>query len=347
MGCSQTQLATVSGTITDPSGAIVPGVEVTILNPSAQIRRSTNTDTKGEYRFAGLPGGTYTIRAEGEGFQTQIIQGIAVSAGKAVAANLWLRVGMRSEQVTVYADNAALDPTSRSSSTIADRGLIDLPLNGRDLFKTVILVPGVSPTPSSAPSLLSNGKAGQVSTAGMRPNWTNVLIDGMDANDPVFGYSPAGASGLLLGLDDFAEVRVLAQNFGPEYGTSGGGVIDATTKSGTKRFHGSSFEFHRDAALEARNYFELSEGLQGNSYAIPMKDRNLRPLAEITTFINLFLDYERGAGHRLSQRLFFRKHSPSSKGNGISADFDGVRTRFFPPTGCYSSERPESRTALS
>src|SRR5439155_13125396 len=103
--------------------------------------------------------------------------------------------------------------TSTVSGAISERSLTELPLNDRDLFKAAMLEPGVAPTPSTAPSLLSNGKTGQVSINGMRPSWTNVLIDGMDANDPVFGFSPAGASGLFLGLDELAELRVLTQTF--------------------------------------------------------------------------------------------------------------------------------------
>ena len=91
----------------------------------------------------------------------------------------------------------------------------------------------------------------------MRPSWTNVLIDGMDANDPVFGFSPAGASGLFLGLNELAEVRVLTQTYSAEYGRNGGGVIEAVTKSGSNHFHGSLFELHRDASLDAKNYFDL------------------------------------------------------------------------------------------
>src|SRR5437660_11335282 len=105
---------------------------------------------------------------------------------------------------------------------------------------------GVAPTPSTAPSLLSNGKTGQVSINGMRPSWTNVLIDCMDANDPVFGFSPAGASGLFLGLNELTEVRILTQTFNSEYGRNGGGVIEMVTKSGSNHFHGSLFELHRD-----------------------------------------------------------------------------------------------------
>jgi len=92
----------------------------------------------------------------------------------------------------------------------------------------------------------------------MRPSWTDVRIDGMDANDPVFGYSPAGASGLFLGLDEFTEVRVLTQTFDAAYGRNGGGVIDAVTKSGANHFHGSLFELYRDAALDSKNYFDLT-----------------------------------------------------------------------------------------
>jgi hypothetical protein len=210
----------------------------------------------------------YTIRAEKEEFQTEVLEGIALGSGAAVATDLSLKVGAVSEHVTVYADVAIDNTTSSVSGAIAERSLTSLPLNSRDLFKSVVLEPGVAPTPNSAPSLLSNGNSGQVSINGARPSWTNVLIDGMDANDPVFGYSPAGASGLFLGLDDFAEVRVLTHTVGPEYGTYGGGVIEATTKSGSNQYHGSLFELHRDASLDAKNYFDL-----GNA-AIPPFVRN-------------------------------------------------------------------------
>jgi len=257
---SQTQLSTVFGTVTDSTGAVIPGAQVAILNPSTGLKRSTLTDANGQYHLAGLPPGTYTIRAEKEKFQAEVLEGIALSPGAAVATDLSLRVGTVPQDVTVKVDVAIDTTTSTVSSAIAERSLADLPLNGRDLFKTAVLEPGVASIPSSAPSLLSSGKSGQVAINGMRPSWTNVLTDGMDANDPVFGYSPAGASGLFLGLDDFAEVRVLTQTVGPEYGTYGGGVIEVTTKSGTNQYHGSLVEFHRDASLEARSYFDLGSG---------------------------------------------------------------------------------------
>src|SRR5262249_9782069 len=124
----------------------------------------------------------------------------------------------------------------------------------------------------------------------MRPTWTNVLIDGMDANDPVFGYSPAGASGLFLGLNESAEVRVLTQTFSAEYGRNGGGVVGGGNQAGSNQRHGSPVQLHRDAALNAKNYFDLG------SRPIPPFVRNQfgasigGPLVHDRTFF--FVNYE-------------------------------------------------------
>ena len=254
---TQTQLATVFGTITDSTGAVITETQVTVSSVNTGLKRVGLTDIKGQYHLAGLPPGTYTLRAEKEKFQTQVLEALVLRSGAVIPINLALRVGIVPQDVTVKADATIDTTTSTVSGAITERNLTGLPLNGRDLFKTAILEPGVVPTPSSAPSLLSGGKAGQVSVTGMRPSWTNVLIDGMDANDPVFGFSPAGASGLFLGLNGLTEVRVLTQTFDAEYGTNGGGVVEAVTKSGTNQFHGSLWELHRDASLDARNYFDL------------------------------------------------------------------------------------------
>ena len=254
----QTQLATVFGTITDPTGAVVAETRVTVSSASTGLKRVAITDVNGQYHVSGLPPGMYTVRTEKEKFQTQVLEGIALSSGAAIAVNLSLRLGTVAQEVLVDADVAIDTSTSTVSGAIAESSLTDLPLNGRDLFKAAVLEPGVAPTPSSAPSLLSDGKTSQVSVNGMRPSWTNVLLDGMDANDPVFGFSPGGSSGLFLGLNGFTEVRLLTQTVDAEYGGNGGGVIEAVTKSGSNQFHGSLWEFHRDASFDARNYFDLS-----------------------------------------------------------------------------------------
>jgi carboxypeptidase family protein len=254
----QTEVATVFGTVTDPSGAVIPAAHVTILNQSTGLKRDSSTDSTGQYHISGLPMGSYSVRVQKEGFQTQVREGMTLTSASTLTLNFLLAVGSQPQELTVSGDVNEIDSsTSTVSGLVAEQSLTELPLNSRDLFKATVLEPGVAPTPSSAPSLLSSGNAGQISIDGMRPSWTDVRIDGMDANDPVLGYSPAGASGLFLGLNEFTEVRVLTQTFDVEYGRNGGGVIDAVTKSGTNQFHGSLFELYRDAALDAKNYFDL------------------------------------------------------------------------------------------
>ena len=157
---AQTQLATVFGTVTDPTGAVIAEAKVTVSSTSTGLKRVGLTDTKGQYHVAGLPPGMYTVRAGKDKFQTQVLDGVVLSSGAAISINLSLKVGTVPQDVTVTADVAIDTTTSTVSGAIAERSLTDLPLNGRDLFKTAILQPGVAPTPSSAPSLLSNGKAG-------------------------------------------------------------------------------------------------------------------------------------------------------------------------------------------
>ncbi len=229
--------------------------------PRPGLKRSTLTDTAGEYGFPGLPTGTYSLRMEKPGLQSQIREGLALSSASEVRINSQLAIGDLSRETTVHAYALGVDNmASTVAGFVPEQGLADLPLNNRDLFSAVTLEPGVAPNPSSAPSLLSSGKSGPVAISGIRPSMTNVLIDGMDATDPVWGYSPAGASGFFLGL------------------------------SGTNHFHGSLWELRRDASLDAKNYFDLGAS------PIPPFVRNQfgagvgGPLKRHRTFI--FADYE-------------------------------------------------------
>jgi hypothetical protein len=255
---SQSQLAAVSGTITDKSGAVILRARVVIVNEGTGLERSTVTDSAGAYHFSGLLVGTYTIRAEDQGFQTQVREAVTLVSARESVINFSLFVGNLRQQVTVNANANGIDnTTSTVSGLVGEPSLTKLPLNNQDLFSAVELVPGVAPDPGSAPSLLSSGKTAQVAINGIRPSMTNVLIDGIDATDPVWGFSPAGASGFFLGLDELSEVRVLTQTFNAEYGGHGGAVIELITKSGSNQFHGSLWELHRDASLDAKNYFDL------------------------------------------------------------------------------------------
>src|SRR5580704_4899854 len=255
---AQTQLAAVFGTVTDPSGAVIPGAQITIANQSTGRKRDTVTDTAGEYHLAGLPTGGYSLRIEKAGFESQIRDLVELTSAAEVMINAKLAIGDLAQQTTVGANVAAIDTTTSTiNGLLPQQSLEELPLDNRDLFSAVTLEPGVAPNPNSAPSFLSNGKSGQVAINGIRSNMTNALIDGMDATDPVWGYSPGGASSFFLGLNELTEVRVLTQTFNAEYGGHGGAVIEMTTKSGSNQFHGSLWELHRDASLDAKNYFDL------------------------------------------------------------------------------------------
>jgi len=197
---AQTQLATVFGTVTDPSGAAIPGAQITIANQSTGWKRDTVTDTAGEYHLAGLPTGGYSLRIEKAGFESQIRNLVELTSAAEAMINAKLAIGGVAQQTTVSANVAGIDSTTSTvTGLFPEQSLAELPLNNRDLFSAVTLEPGVAPNPSSAPSFLSNGKSGQVAINGIRSNMTNVLIDGMDATDPVWGYSPGGVSGFFLG----------------------------------------------------------------------------------------------------------------------------------------------------
>ena len=160
---SQTQLAPVSGTITDPIGAVVPDVGVTIISQATGLRRSALTDTAGEYRLAGLPTGNDSLRIEKAGFQPQVREGFELNTASEVTINSQLAIGDLSQQATVSANAAAIDATTSTiNGMLPEQSLAELPLDNRDLFSAVALEPGVAPDPGSASSLLSSGKAGQV-----------------------------------------------------------------------------------------------------------------------------------------------------------------------------------------
>jgi len=134
------------GTVTDPTGAVIPGANVTVSGVSNGLKRDALTDVKGQYQVMGLPNGKYVVRIEKEGFQTEIREGIAISAAAAIAVNSTLRVGRVPQQVTASADVPTIDSTTSTvSGAISERSLTELPLNDRDLFKAAMLEPGVAP----------------------------------------------------------------------------------------------------------------------------------------------------------------------------------------------------------
>jgi hypothetical protein len=257
---AQTFRGTILGTVTDSQGAVVTGAKVTARNVNTGLERSTTTTTDGSYAIPELPIGTYTVTVSQSGFQTSETSNVAVE----VAGEKRVDVGLRAGQIatTVQVSGETLPQVETTSNTLGggfeNKQIVDLPINGRDFTKMLIMVPGAAGEPNGGGD--SPGSFGLFSANGSRGRANNFLLDGTDMND---GYRnlPAinqggvfGTPGTVLPLDSVAELKVLS-NFEAEYGRNSGAVVDIVTKSGTNAFHGTAYEDFRNAALNARNFF--------------------------------------------------------------------------------------------
>ena len=172
--------------------------------------------------------------------------------------NVALKIGSMSQQVVVQGGAPLLETvTSAVSGLVNETQMEGLPLNGRDISQLVLLQAGVTPTPSAGPSPFQKGGYAKFSVNGQRSTATNYTIDGMDANDPDYAISPGGVSGQLLGVDGIREFRVFTNNYNAEYGRNAGAIIQMITKTGENTLHGSLFEFFRNDAFDAKNFFDI------------------------------------------------------------------------------------------
>ncbi|MBV8570337.1 MAG: TonB-dependent receptor, partial [Acidobacteriaceae bacterium] len=266
---AQTFRGAIQGTVTDSSGSPVPGAQVVVTSSDTNLERQVLTDDSGNYLFTELPLGTYNVAAQKTGFQKQISTGVRVDVDTSPRIDLTLNPG-QSKQVIEVAASVPLVETSgdNQGGTIDARQASELPINGRDFSKAVLLVPGATSDPSSVSD--SPGAFGTFSINGNRGRSNNYLLDGTDMND---GYrnDPAineagvfGTPATILPLDALAEIPVIS-GADAEFGRNSGAIVNIVTKSGTNQFHGSAFEFFRNNALDARNYFN-TVGLPQNPF---------------------------------------------------------------------------------
>jgi hypothetical protein len=184
---SQSDLGTVFGTVTDPSGAVISATQITIVNQSTGLTLSTVTNKAGQYHLANLPSRNYVVRAVKEGFRTELRDGIALPSASEVMINFSMVVGSQLQQVIVNANASGIDnTTSTVSGLLQEPSLVELPLNNRDLFSAVALEPGVAPDPSSAPSLLSSDKIAKLTGGG------TARAPGLNRNDTATTLAPFG-----------------------------------------------------------------------------------------------------------------------------------------------------------
>jgi hypothetical protein len=259
--------ASISGKISDPTGAGLSAASVTVTSIDTGATRTATTDSDGNYKLLSLPIGAQELKAEKQGFKSELRKGINLEVGQQAVIDLRLEVGDLTQQVTVTAEAPVVNTTtSQISGVVGEREVKDLPLNGRSFDNLITLNPGaVTFSLKSANTSTSNGNTFTV--AGRRPSDNLVLLNGIEyTGSSQLAITPGGVSGQLLGIDAVREFNVQTDTYSAEYGKRAGAQVSVVTQSGTNALHGSVFEFLRNSALDARNFFD-----QGN---IPPFRRN-------------------------------------------------------------------------
>jgi hypothetical protein len=255
---AQRILSTASGTVTDPSGAVVPAADVTVTSAQTGEERKVKTDIGGVWHVFGLNPGHYNLAVEHTGFQTAVRKGVEVEVDQEAVVDIRLEIGQARERVEVESQASRLETTSGGASgMVTGSTLRDLPLNGRDLFQFTLLQPGVLPVAAAGQNPFADGGTSKAAVQGARPGMNNITLDGADINDPAYNTPPGGVAGVQLGVDAIQEYRVLLNNYSAEFGRNAGANLQMVTRSGSNEFHGSAYEFFRNSALDARNFFDL------------------------------------------------------------------------------------------
>jgi len=249
---------TIEGTVTDPSGAAVVGAKITVRNEGTGQERVTQTDSAGAYQVAALPVGTYQIELQAQGFQGQILKGLVLQVSQTVVQNVQLAVGGVTQEVTVTAEGGAIESGTITVGQVIDRKTVqEIPLNGRHFVDLGLLIPGTVTPPQNG--FLTAPLRGQgsfaINTAGNREDTVNFMINGINLNDMVQNQITFQPS-----INTVQEFKVDNSTFSAEYGRNSGAIVNIATRSGTNQYHGEAFEFLRNDALDARNFFDAKKG---------------------------------------------------------------------------------------
>jgi Carboxypeptidase regulatory-like domain/TonB dependent receptor-like, beta-barrel len=255
---AQLPTGTILGVVKDASGGVVPGAPVTARNVDTGQSRSAVTQADGSYRFNALPVGNYEVRVEAKGFQVAVRSGLTLTVAQEAVVNISLQVGAASQTVVVTTEAPLVNTTSGSlGGLVNEQKVADLPLNGRNYIDLALLQPGVNidmnKPVGEATWYSSNG-------AGVRSNY--YLMDGTPTRN-LYGTNPSSQVATALGVDGVKEFRLITNNMSAEYGMSMGSVMTVVSKSGTNSFHGDAYEYLRNSALDARNFFDVPPSVLG------------------------------------------------------------------------------------
>ena len=258
---AQVVCGTIAGTVTDASGAVVPGASIVVHNENTGTERRLLTSASGEFAAPSIPVGTYTVTVNATGFSQSRRTSVELTVGQALRLPVALQIAGAAQQVEVVDRPSTVNlSTQQTSGLVSERQVKGLPLNGRSYDQLLTLNPGiVNYTAERSGSIgTSNSAVGNLFTAsGRRPQDNLFLLNGIEyTGASLIDLTPGGASGQLLGVDAVREFNVLDNTYGASYGKREGAQVSIVTESGTNRIHGSAYEFLRNAALDARNFFD-------------------------------------------------------------------------------------------
>ena len=247
--------ATLQGSVTDQKGAVVPNATVTVRNQATSLERSTQTDSDGNFAIASLPVGNYTVDVQAQGFKREVVKDLVVEVARTIQKNFQLEVGTVSENITVTGDSPVIENTTTSVGTVINQRTVqEIPLNGRHFVDLGLLIPGSVTPPQNgfltAP-LRGQGSFG-LNTAGGREDTVNFMINGVNLNDMVQNQITFQPS-----INTVQEFKADNSTFSAEYGRNSGAIVNIATRSGGNEYHGEFFEFLRNDALDARNFFNF------------------------------------------------------------------------------------------
>ncbi len=342
---AQSPTGTISGIVTDPTGAAVTGAEIVVVNDATRVQLETQSNGEGIYVIPNLTPGNYRVQVSKVGFKTIIKPDIVINVQDALAINFALPLGAVSEIVTIQGGAPLVNTENAAVSTVVDRAFVEnLPLNGRSFNTLLQLTPGVVIAPTSGASA-----TGQFSIAGQRTDANNFSVDGVSANFGVTGSLSAGQSGTgssqafsavggtssLVSVEALQEFRIVTSSFAPEFGRSPGGQVLLTTRAGTNDLHGGLYEYFRNDVLDANDWFANAAG----------KDRAAERHNDFGGFLGgriwkdktfFFASYE-GARLRLPQSSVFDVPSSSIRTSAPSA-LAPLLNAFPQPNGPVSAD---------
>lgn len=265
LASAQAPTASLTGTITDASGAVVAGANVGLSNAATGFSRTQQTNTEGVYNFAAIPNGLYVLTIEAKGFPKQIREGLELQVGQVARIDAVVQVGNVAESIKVEGGAPLLQTeTTEVGTVIENKRIVELPLNGRNYLQLASLIPGATtngPASSQGQQRMGGARnAFALNISGQRVHYNHYSLDGMENTDPNFNTYL-----FLPSIDALAEFKVEAGTFGAEYGRAIA-QVNVSTKAGTNAIHGAAFEFLRNSALDAKNYFD-----RGNQPIPPFK----------------------------------------------------------------------------